>query len=29
MSFGVDGKGEIYVLQRGGRIYRIDAVRAG
>ena len=27
MSFGTDGRGEIHVLQRGGRVYRIDPVR--
>jgi glucose/arabinose dehydrogenase len=29
MSFGTDSDGEIYVLQRGGRIYRIDPIRGG
>ncbi len=28
-SFGTDGRGEMYVLQRGGRVYRIDAERSG
>lgn len=27
MSFGTDDEGEIYVFQRGGRVYRIDASR--
>lgn len=27
MSFGTDRNGEMYVMQRGGRVYRIDPVR--
>jgi glucose/arabinose dehydrogenase len=27
VSFGTDGAGEVYVLQRGGRVYRIDPIR--